>query len=104
MLKKNYIYIFITAVLIAAFSLTSSIMLEKIENSQEKRYVLKEYENEIVLYEDEKIIKKYNDVSVFSLPIRDRSDLEKGISVKNEAEAELFIENYDGWNKTYSWK
>ena len=104
MLKKNYIYIFITAVLIAAFSLTSSIMLEKIENSQEKRYVLKEYENEIVLYENEKIIKKYNDVSVFSLPIRDRSDLEKGISVKNEAEAELFIENYDGWNKTYSWK
>ena len=96
MLKKNYIYIFITAVLIAAFSLTSSIMLEKIENSQEKRYVLKEYENEIVLYENEKIIKKYNVVSVFSLPIRDRSDLEKGISVKNEAEAELFIENYDG--------
>lgn len=96
MLKKNYIYIFITAVLIAAFSLTSSIMLEKIENSQEKRYVLKEYENEIVLYENEKIIKKYNDVSVFSLPIRDRSNLEKGISVKNEAEAELFIENYDG--------
>ena len=96
MLKKNYIYIFITAVLIAAFSLTSSIMLEKIENSQEKRYVLKEYENEIVLYENEKIIKKYNDVSVFSLPIRDRSDLENGISVKNEAEAELFIENYDG--------
>ncbi len=96
MLKKNYIYIFITAVLIAAFSLTSSIMLEKIENSQEKRYVLKEYENEIVLYENEKIIKKYNDVSVSALPIRDRSDLEKGISVKNEAEAELFIENYDG--------
>lgn len=96
MLKKNYIYIFITAVLIAAFSLTSSIMLEKIENSQEKRYVLKEYENEIVLYENEKIIKKYNDVCVSALPIRDRSDLEKGISVKNEAEAELFIENYDG--------
>lgn len=96
MLKKNYIYIFITAVLIAAFSLTSSIMLEKIENSQEKRYVLKEYENEIVLYENEKIIKKYNDVSVSALPIRDRNDLEKGISVKNEAEAELFIENYDG--------
>lgn len=96
MLKKNYIYIFITAVLIAVFSLTSSIMLEKIENSQEKRYVLKEYENEIVLYENEKIIKKYNDVSVSALPIRDRSDLEKGISVKNEDEAELFIENYDG--------
>lgn len=96
MLKKNYIYIFITAVLIAVFSLTSSILLKKIENGQEKRYVLKEYNNEIVLYENEKIIKKYDEVALSALPIRDRSDLENGISVKNEAEAELFIENYDG--------
>lgn len=82
--------------MIAVFSLASAIILKNESKTEDKKYVLKEIENKVVLTENEKVIFTYNEIVFDTLPLKDRADLESGITIKNPQEAEKFIENYDG--------
>ncbi len=96
MVAKKFYFLFVTIVMIAFFSLSCAILLEKENKIDQKKYVLKEIGNKVVLTENEKVILTYNEIVFDTLPLKDRADLENGISIKNPEEAEKFIENYDG--------
>ncbi len=58
-------------------------------------YIIKLHENDIVLFENEKII-KYYDINPSVLPGEDLTLLIKGITVNTVAEADKIAEDFDG--------
>ena len=66
-----------------------------IPKNDESSFVLKLYDDELVLYENENIIKRY-DVTISVLPSEDIFLLSNGIKVKDVAEADAVAENFDG--------
>lgn len=59
-------------------------------------YTLKEYENAVALYHNNKIIEIYDTVDVSALPELDRISLKKGIKLSSSEEATQYIEDFDG--------
>lgn len=67
------------------------------KESQEPKYILKEYNGGIAVFtpNEDKPKKQYKEVMVKSLPEYDRKLLKTGIKVYSDAELQRLIEDYD---------
>ncbi len=59
-------------------------------------YTLKSYKNTIALYSGDDIVEIYNNIVLNTLPEADIQSFNKGVSISSPAQAEIFLENYDG--------
>lgn len=67
------------------------------ENNKVDRYTVRDYNGRIgVFVNDSEIPSSTLDVFVNSLPVADRNDLEKGITVYSQQELSRLIEDLDG--------
>ena len=67
-----------------------------VTTSNNSKYLVKYSSGEVVLFENEKIIEKFDDVNFEILPTEDKLLLEDGIVVSSIADAHRLIEDYDG--------
>lgn len=77
--------------------LFSVIFFTKSEkNAENSGYYMKSFNNTVVLYKDDTIIKVYDGIILDTLPTSDRDLLNKGIYYENIADADTAAEDYDG--------
>ncbi|MBP3706389.1 MAG: hypothetical protein J6J13_03965 [Clostridia bacterium] len=97
---EKYIKILYVALCVLIILLLIMFNISKDERTQEKDiesvYILKSYKNTVALYKNNDIAEIYDNVILNTLPLSDQYELNKGISVEDEAQALKFIENYDG--------
>ena len=91
--KKTAVY-----VIVITLAITTALLLIAYRKpaTTEIKYVLKEYKGTVALYKNGKILTVYDGIILASLPHSDRKRFVDGIEVKNEEEAEIIIEDYDG--------
>lgn len=65
------------------------------KNDVKTSYELKSYKNTIALYNDEKIVKIYDDIVLNTLPKNDIQNFNIGVSVTNPTHADEYLENFD---------
>ena len=59
-------------------------------------YTLKSYKNTVALYNGEEIIQVYNSIVLNTLPQKDIESFNNGIPVSTKAQAETYLEDFDG--------
>ncbi len=86
------------SVIVFTLVLTSALLLiaYRKPNPTETRYMLKEYKGTVALYKNGEMQTVYDGIVLTSLPNSDRKRFADGIEVKNEEEARIIIEDYDG--------
>ncbi len=65
-------------------------------DAPDDNYILKAYKNTVALYNGEELIKTYNNIVLNTLPKKDIQNFNIGIPVATPAQAELFLEDFDG--------
>lgn len=97
--KKIWVRIsIISALLVICFILvfiTNNNYKPETDEPDEKTYVIRINDDTVCLFENEKIIKKYN-IDITVLPGEDIEILLKGINVDDVSEADMLAEDYDG--------
>ncbi|MCQ2440286.1 MAG: hypothetical protein MJ076_00120 [Clostridia bacterium] len=80
--------IFVIAVVVFGLSMKSG--------TANTSYTLKAYRNTVALYQNDNLIKTYDDIVLNTLPISDINRFKSGITVSSENDAIRIIEDYDG--------
>ena len=95
-IDKKYLIvgIFLGVFLLLIASACALAVKEQTDNPS--NWIVRSYEDTVVLINKGEIIEVFNDIVVESLPNEDREHLEKGISFLTKDEAMLAIEDYDG--------
>lgn len=95
-IDKNYIYIGVALgfFLVAVILVSSLVVKTKQENPES--WVIRSYENTVVLLNNGEVVEVFNDIMVEDLPSEDKAHLESGIEFLTKNEALLAIEDYDG--------
>ena len=81
-------------ILILSFTAISLILGGKTQ--EKKEIVLKSYNNTVALYENGVKKEIYEQIVLNSLPLKDISDLEKGIIIHSDDELLRILEDFDG--------
>lgn len=86
---------------IIIFTLLLIFMLHLINNQKnnnaiKSNYVLKSYKNTVALYNGEEIITIYDSIVLNTLPSKDIQNFNNGIPVSTKAQAETYLEDFDG--------
>ena len=95
--------VILTVIISIALIATISFLFFRKDNSETResekkdtKYVVKFYSGEVVLFNNNNIIKKFEEVNFDILPTEDKLRLEEGIVVSSVADAHVLIEDYDG--------
>lgn len=91
--KVSIIIIAVTIIFVIAVVVFGLSMNSGTENTS---YTLKAYRNTVALYQNDNLIKTYDDIVLNTLPISDINRLKSGITVSSENDAIKIIEDYDG--------
>ena len=99
--KKTIIIIVLAAILLILtvflFFLPNGQLNETSSNSSYKdNFVVKYHNQEVVLFNNDTVIERFEGVNFNLLPVEDRLLLEEGITVSSIADAHSLIEDYDG--------
>lgn len=70
------------------------VCLSGCKQNKKTVYIIKEFDNQVVLYKNDKIIEDTK-IVITSLPRKDAIMIKKGITVKSYKEAQKIIENYE---------
>ena len=82
--------------LISAFLMILHFITQYQKTDTSVSYTLKSYKNTVALYNGEEIIQVYNSIVLNTLPQKDIESFNKGISVSTKAQAETYLEDFDG--------
>ena len=95
-IDKKYL---ILGILLAVFLLlifSACSLAIKEQSNPNTDWIIRSYEDTVVLMKDGEVIEVFGDISLDSLPNEDKEHLEKGINFLTKDEALLAIEDYDG--------
>ena len=91
--KISIIIIAVTLIFIIAVIAFGLSMKSDTANTS---YTLKAYKNTVALYQNDNLIKTYDDIVLNTLPLSDIDRFKSGITVSSENDAIKIIEDYDG--------
>ena len=91
--KISIIIIAVTLIFVIAVVVFGLNMKSATANTS---YTLKAYRNTVALYQNDNLIKTYDDIVLNTLPISDINRFKSGITVSSENDAIRIIEDYDG--------
>ena len=100
--KKTTILVIITVIsFISTMSLLFFTNKNKYKTPSESsslspKYIIKYYEGEVTLFNNESVLERFDGVNFDLLPTEDKLLLEEGIVVSSIADAHSLIEDYDG--------
>ncbi len=94
--KKIIIISVILAFLLLTLFVTCSYAIETEDENSNNNWVIKSFDNTVVLLNDGEIIEVFGDIAVENLPNEDKNHLKNGISFLTKDEALLALEDYDG--------
>ena len=63
--------------------------------SNDSTYLIKSYKNTVALYQNEKIVKVYENIVLNTLPQQDILNFNKGIKVSTPTQAEIYLEDFE---------
>lgn len=93
--KKYLILGILLAVFLVVIVSACSLAVRE-QSSPDTDWVIRSYEDTVVLMKDGEVIEVFGDISLDTLPNEDKEHLEKGINFLTKDEALLAIEDYDG--------
>ncbi len=95
-IDKRYLALgIILGALLLVITITSIFAMNNNTKNQDD-WVLRSYENTVVLMNNGKVIEVFGDILVEELPAEDIKHLENGIPFLSKDEALMAIEDYDG--------
>ncbi len=94
--RISLIAILISLLIALSILIATLVSLLKQNITQETKWVLHSYGNNIALYNNDEIVEVYGSVALDTLPLEDRNRLDNGIVFNTREEALTAIEDYDG--------
>lgn len=95
-LDKKYLYIGIALGLFLVTIIFVSSLAFKTKKENPDTWVIRSFEDTIVLLNNGEVVEVFGDIMVADLPNEDKLHLEKGIEFLTKDEALLALEDYDG--------
>ena len=95
---KNKKY-FVLGILLGLFIITiifACFLIAKNSVKKQDNWVLRSYEDTVVLMNNGEVVEVFSDISLDTLPKEDLNHLARGIEFLTKEEALLAIEDYDG--------
>lgn len=93
---KKYLIMGILLALFLLIIVSACSLAVKEQTKSNTDWVIRSYEDTVVLMKDGEVVEIFGDISLESLPNEDKKHLEKGINFLTKDEALLAIEDYDG--------
>lgn len=93
---KKYLIMGILLALFLLIIVSACSLAVKEQKKSNTDWVIRSYEDTVVLMKDGEVVEIFGDISLESLPNEDKKHLEKGINFLTKDEALLAIEDYDG--------
>lgn len=81
---------------ISAFLIILHFITQYQKTDTSVSYTLKSYKNTVALYNGEEIITIYDNIVLNTLPPKDIQNFKNGIPVSTKAQAETYLEDFDG--------
>lgn len=95
-LDKKYLFLGILLGLFLIIIVSACSLAVKEQTSPNTNWIIRSYEDTVVLMKNGEVIEVFGDISIDSLPNEDKEHLERGINFLTKDEALLAIEDYDG--------
>lgn len=93
---KKYLFMGILLAVFLVLIISACSLAVKEQSKPDTDWIIRSFEDTVVLMKDGEVIEVFGDISIESLPKEDREHLEKGINFLTKDEALLAIEDYDG--------
>ncbi len=95
-INKKYLIIGIALGIFIISIITICIFATNDSTIKKDNWVLRSYENTVVLMNNDEVVEVFGDIMVETLPEEDIKHLENGIPFLTKDEALMAIEDYDG--------
>ncbi len=93
---KKYLILGILLAIFLLMIFSACSLALKEQTKPDTNWIIRSYDDTVVLMKDGQVIEVFGDISLDSLPNEDKLHLEKGINFLTKDEALLAIEDYDG--------
>lgn len=95
-INKKAIFLGLVLGLLLVAIIIASAMSLKCHDENPNRWILRSYENTVILLNNGEVVEVFGGISLDTLPKEDLKHLEKGIPFLTKEEALMAIEDYDG--------